>query len=103
MVAAGGIMIELLDDRAMALCPVSPAQAEDMLGSLKLNRLLAGARGQPPVNRQALIDAIVRLSQLAWELRDSIAEIDVNPVIASASEVIAVDALVLCKAPDEQC
>jgi acyl-CoA synthetase (NDP forming) len=100
MVAAGGIMIELLDDRAMALCPVSAAQAEAMLGSLKLDRLLTGARGQPPVNRQALIDAIVKLSQLAWELRDSIAEIDVNPVIANASEVIAVDALILCKTLD---
>jgi len=101
MVAAGGIMIELLDDRAMALCPVSAAQAEGMLGSLKLDRLLTGARGQPPVNREALIDAIVKLSQLAWELRGSIAEIDVNPVIANAGEVIAVDALILCKTLDE--
>jgi acyl-CoA synthetase (NDP forming) len=100
MVAAGGIMIELLDDRAMALCPVSAAQAEAMLGSLKLNRLLTGARGQPPVNRQALIDAIVKLSQLAFELRERIAEIDVNPVIASAGEVVAVDALILCKSLD---
>jgi hypothetical protein len=97
MVAAGGVMIELLDDRAMSLCPVSTAQAETMLGSLKLNRLLAGARGQPAVNRQAMIDAIVSLSHLAWELRDSIDEIDVNPVIASAGEVVAVDALILCK------
>jgi acyl-CoA synthetase (NDP forming) len=100
MVAAGGIMIELLDDRAMALCPVSAAQAETMLSSLKLNRLLTGARGQPPVNRLALIDAIVKLSGLAWELRDSIAEIDINPIIASAGEVIAVDALILCKTLD---
>ena len=84
----------------MALCPVSAAQAETMLGSLKLDRLLTGARGQPPINREALIDAIVNLSQLAWELRDSIAEIDVNPVIANASEVIAVDALILCKTLD---
>jgi hypothetical protein len=44
-----------------------------------------------------MIDAIVSLSHLAWELRDSIDEIDVNPVIASAGEVVAVDALILCK------
>jgi acyl-CoA synthetase (NDP forming) len=100
MVAAGGIMIELLDDRAISLCPVTAARAEAMLGSLKLNRLLAGARGQPAINRQALIDAIVRLSHLAFELRDSIDEIDVNPVIASAREVVAVDALVLCNTLD---
>ena len=101
MVAAGGILIELLDDRAMALCPVGPAEAESMLASLKLDRLLKGTRGQAPVNREALVDLIVKLSQLAWELRDSIAEIDINPVIAGPGHIIAVDALVLCQPGSE--
>ena len=99
MVAAGGILVEFLDDRAMAMCPLDAAQSETLLGSLKLNRLLLGVRGQPAVNRQALIDAIVNLSQLAFSLRDSIAEIDINPVIANASDVIAVDALILRGSP----
>lgn len=99
MVAAGGILVEFLDDRAMAMCPLDAAQAETMLSSLKLNRLLLGVRGQAAVNRQALIDAIVNLSQLAFSLRDSIAEIDINPVIANASDAIAVDALILCGSP----
>jgi len=99
MVAAGGILVEFLDDRAMAMCPLDAAQAETLLASLKLNRLLLGVRGQAAVNRQALIDAIVNLSQLAFNLRDSIAEIDINPVIVNASDAIAVDALILCDAP----
>jgi acyl-CoA synthetase (NDP forming) len=99
MVAAGGVLVEFLDDRTMAMCPLDAEQAEAMLGSLKLNRLLLGVRGQAAVNRQALIDAIVNLSQLAFTLRDSIAEIDINPVIANASDAIAVDALVLCDSP----
>ena len=101
MVAAGGILVERLDDRAMAMGPVSAIQAEEMLASLKLNRLLQGVRGKPAVDRQGLIDAIVNLSRLAFELRDSIAEIDINPVIANAREVIAVDALILCRPADK--
>ena len=100
MVAAGGILVELLDDRAMAMCPVSEAQAEAMLSSLKLNRLLLGARGKPAVERQTLIEAIVNLSRLAFELRGDIAEIDINPIIANDREVIAVDALILCSSAD---
>ena len=96
MVAAGGILVEFLDDRAMAMCPLDAEQADAMLSSLKLNRLLRGVRGQPAVNRRALIDAIVNLSRLAFGLRESICEIDINPVIANASDAIAVDALILC-------
>lgn len=99
MVAAGGILVELLDDRSMAMCPVSSAQAEAMLDSLKLSRLLRAVRGQPAANRQALIEIIVKLSRLAFALRDCIAEIDINPVIVNASEAIAVDALIAAVAP----
>jgi acyl-CoA synthetase (NDP forming) len=99
MVAAGGVLVEFLNDRAMAMCPLDAEQAEAMLDSLKLNRLLLGVRGQPAVNRQALIDTIVNLSQLAFSLRHNVAEIDINPVIANASDAIAVDALILCDSP----
>jgi hypothetical protein len=85
------------------MCPVSPRQADEMLGSLKVNRLLQGVRGKPAVNRQALIDAIVTLSQLAFVLSDSIAEIDINPLLVDAQQAIAVDALVLRKTPDAPC
>ena len=100
MVAAGGVLVELLFDRVLAMCPVSAAQAATMLDSLKANRLLLGLRGRPAANRQALIDVIVKLSQLAYEMRDGIAEIDINPIIVTDREAIAVDALILCSRAD---
>jgi acyl-CoA synthetase (NDP forming) len=103
MVAAGGILVELLDDRALAMCPVTPRQADELLGSLKANRLLQGVRGKPAVNRQALIEAIVALSRLAFELSDSIAEIDINPILVNARQAVAVDALILRKAARDPC
>jgi len=103
MVAAGGILVELLSDRAVAMCPVSPRQAEEMLSSLKANRLLLGVRGKPAVNRQALIDAIVSLSAIAYEFRDSIAEIDINPILVTSREALAVDALIVPEKPAASC
>ena len=103
MVAAGGILVELLSDRAVAMCPVNPRQAEAMLSSLKANRLLLGVRGKPAVNRQALIDAIVSLSTLAYEFRDSIAEVDINPMLVNSREALAVDALIVPEKPEASC
>lgn len=95
MVAADGILVELLSDRAVAMCPVSPQQADELIASLKANRLLQGFRGKAASNRQALIDAVVGLSEIAFEFKDSIAEIDVNPVLVNAREALAVDALIV--------
>lgn len=103
MVAAGGVLVELLSDRAVAMCPVDPRQAEAMLAALKANRLLLGVRGEAAANRQALIDAIVRLSQIAFELRDCIAEIDLNPVLVNPDQALAVDALILRKKSVASC
>ncbi len=103
MIAAGGILVELLADKAVAMCPVSPGQAAEMIDSLKANRLLMGVRGKPAANRQALIDAIVKLSVIAYEFRDSIAEIDINPVLVNTDEALALDALILRKKTEASC
>jgi acyl-CoA synthetase (NDP forming) len=103
MVAAGGILVELLSDRAVAMCPVSPRQADAMLNSLKANRLLLGVRGRPAVNRQAVIDAIVSLSAIAYEFRDNIAEVDINPILVNSQEALAVDALIVPEKPAASC
>jgi acyl-CoA synthetase (NDP forming) len=103
MVAAGGILVELLSDRAVAMCPVKPRQADEMLSSLKVNRLLKGVRGNNPSNRQALIEAIVSLSAFACEFKQEIAEVDINPVLVNESEAVAVDALILLKQTQPSC
>ena len=99
LVAAGlgGIMVELLGDTAVRLAPVGDQTARAMLASLKGHALLTGFRGKPGVDIDALVDTICRLSELAHDLRDVIDQIDVNPVIASTSGVMAADALIVCR------
>ena len=103
MVAAGGILVELLSDKAVAMCPVSAMQAGEMIDSLQAKRLLQGVRGKPAANREALIEAIVNLSAIAYEFSDSIAEIDINPVLVNQHDALAVDALILRKNNDSPC
>ncbi|MEI6699929.1 MAG: acetate--CoA ligase family protein, partial [Mycobacteriaceae bacterium] len=97
VVAAGGTMVELLADRAVACPPITSADAVRMLRSLRIAPLLAGWRGEPPVDTDALAAVIAGFSQLALELGDVIDAVEANPVIASPAGVIAVDALVIVR------
>ncbi len=97
MVAAGGVLIELLAERTVALCPLNHEQANDLLAPLKISSLLDGLRGNPELKKEALIDCMVRLSCLAYEFRDVISEIDINPVIVNQEVAIAVDALIVVR------
>jgi len=96
-VGLGGVMVELLGDTAVRLAPVDDATARAMLGSLKSRTLLTGFRGKPGVDIEGLVDTICRLSELAHDLKDVVDQIDVNPVIASQSGVVAADALIVCR------
>jgi acetate---CoA ligase (ADP-forming) len=95
VIAAGGTLVELLADRVLAVPPVSHAGAMRLVDGLRLRALLAGWRGQPPVDIDALARVIVAFSQLAVEIGDVVDAVEVNPVIASPHGVVAVDALVL--------
>jgi acyl-CoA synthetase (NDP forming) len=99
LVAAGlgGIMVELIADTAVRLAPIGDQTARAMLASLKGYALLKGFRGKPGVDVDRLVDTICRLSELAHDLQDVIDQIDVNPVIASTSGVVAADALIVCR------
>ena len=95
IVAAGGTLIELLADRAVACPPISATGALDMLGSLRIAKLLGGWRGEPASDINALADVVVGFSQLAIELGDALDAVEANPVIAAPTGAIAVDALVI--------
>jgi acyl-CoA synthetase (NDP forming) len=99
VVGAGGVLVELLADRAVALPPVSVAQAHRMLGTLRVARLLTGLRGQPPADLDAVAAAITGLSQLGAELGDVLEALDINPLICGPAEAVAVDALVIARQP----
>lgn len=99
VVAAGGRLVEVLDDRALALAPIDRAGAERVLDRVRASRLLHGVRGSPPADRAAVIDALMRLSVLATDLGDLLTGVDVNPLIAGPAGVVAVDALVIPSRP----
>jgi len=100
MVGLGGILAEVLDDVAIRLAPVGRAEALAMLDDLRGRRILDGVRGSPAVDRSAVADLIVGLSRLG-AARADIAEVDLNPVIASPGGALAVDALVVLAAMPE--
>ncbi|MGB3388123.1 MAG: acetate--CoA ligase family protein [Pseudaminobacter sp.] len=97
VVAAGGIWIEILKDRAVAVPPLSLEDAREIAGSLRINALLKGGRGTLPADMAALHEAIVRFSMLAADLGDLIDEMDVNPLLVSHHGCVAVDALVVAR------
>jgi acetate---CoA ligase (ADP-forming) len=95
VVAAGGVLVELLADRAVALPPLDATAAQRMLDRLRLRPLLDGLRGAPAVDLDAVCAAIVAVSAIAVELGDALDALDINPVLAGPDRCIAVDVLAL--------
>jgi len=87
----GGIFIEVLKDVSSSLSPISKKDASKMIKSLKSYKLIEGTRGQEGINQEKFIDAIVRLSALL-ESAPEIIEMDLNPLLGTSKDVIAVDA-----------
>ncbi len=96
MFGLGGIFAEVLKDVSFRLAPVTPSAAREMIEEIAGYPLLAGARGRPRADVEALVDAILRLSALAVDLKDHVAELDINPlfVFPQGKGVKAGDALI---------
>ncbi len=94
-VALGGVWIELMGDAHTALCPVSPATARGLLERLRAYPLLQGYRGSLPVDLARLAEVVSAVSRLLDEARDHVAELDINPLICTPEQIVAVDALVV--------
>jgi acetyltransferase len=89
----GGTAVELLADRALALPPLNEPLARQLIARTRISRLMAGWRDVPPVNQAAVVGVLTALSELlAREPR--IAELDINPLLADADGVVALDARV---------
>jgi succinyl-CoA synthetase beta subunit len=95
LVAAGGVLVEVIHDRKLALPPIEEDAARRLIDGLAIRPLLDGVRGAPPCDVGALARAVSRLSVFAVELGDQIAELDINPVIVSPQGCVAVDVLVV--------
>ncbi|MFD8380982.1 acetate--CoA ligase family protein [Streptomyces sp. NPDC059679] len=90
----GGVLVEVLKDITFRLAPASGDDALSMLDSIRAAEVLRGVRGGAAVDREALADLVVRVSRLAADFPE-IAEVDLNPVFASASGVLAADVRIL--------
>ncbi len=90
----GGVLVEVLKDVTFRLAPASEADALSMLDGIRAAEMLRGVRGGEAVSREALAGLIVSVSRLAHDFPE-IAEIDLNPVFASARGVVAADIRIL--------
>jgi acetyltransferase len=90
----GGQLVEVFEDRALALPPLNSTLALRMMEQTKILKALKGVRGRKPVDLSALEDLLVRFSQLVVE-QPWIKEIDINPLLASPERILALDARVV--------
>jgi acetate---CoA ligase (ADP-forming) subunit beta len=93
MLGVGGILAEAVADVAFRLVPITRVDAEEMIDDLRLQALLGEFRGEPAVDRAAVADVLVALSEAAGQ-RPDIASADLNPLLVVGGRPVAVDALV---------
>jgi len=98
MFGLGGIYVEVLKDVAFRVAPMSAPQARQMVESIRAYALLTGVRGQAPSDLDAIVDTILRVSQLVTDF-DEIAELDINPLLVrdEGQGAVAVDMRLILK------
>ncbi|MBX3519175.1 MAG: acetate--CoA ligase family protein [Xanthobacteraceae bacterium] len=95
MTGLGGVFVEVMKDVAFRICPITRADAAEMLSELRGAALLHGARGRAPVSTDAVIDVLLKIggeNGLLTNSADEIAEIDINPLLVTSDAATAVDA-----------
>jgi acetyltransferase len=98
----GGIFVEVLKDISLRVTPLSKSDAEQMVCEIKGYQILQGVRGKKRSDIEAIVDVLLRVARLAEDWRNTISEIDINPLIVfdEGQGVKALDALVVSKKPD---
>jgi len=94
----GGVAVEVLGDRALALPPLDLRLARDLMADTRVHRLLMGFRNRPAVDLDGVALTLVKLSQLIVD-RPEIAELDINPLLADEHGVVALDARIRVERP----
>lgn len=99
----GGIFTEVLKDVTFRVAPFGEDTAHDMLAELRGRALFDGVRGAPPADVGALAKALANLSQFAWQARERLLELDLNPLLVrpEGKGVVAVDALMIFGNPKQ--
>jgi acetate---CoA ligase (ADP-forming) subunit beta len=105
MVGLGGILVEIMKDVVVRICPITKRDANDMLDELRGAALLGGARGRAAVNRQAIVDALMGVggvNGLLMRYEHALGELDINPLIATSTEAYAADARIILRPQQHQ-
>jgi succinyl-CoA synthetase beta subunit len=97
LVGPGGIFVEAMVDVVFRMCPTTRELALGAIEEIRYQKLLDGFRGIPKVDRGELADLMVKLSELAWEHREHLGEMDINPVIANEDGLYPVDARMILR------
>jgi acetate---CoA ligase (ADP-forming) len=97
-VGAGGVLAEMLGDTTSVLLPATDAEIDGALRRLKVAKLLDGWRGAPAADHASIIRAVQAIASYAAATA-GLAELDVNPLIATHTRAVAVDALILKGTP----
>ena len=94
MFGLGGIFTEVLKDISFRVAPLEKHDALEMMSEIKASKILDAVRGMPEADRDVLADILMSVGRIGLE-NDSIKEIDINPLILSGADPVAVDALVV--------
>jgi acetyltransferase len=87
----GGTAVELLDDTTLGLPPLNLRLAREMISSTRIHKLLQGFRDKPPVDMDALVLTLIKVSQLVVDIGE-VKELDINPLLVDQNGVVALDA-----------
>ena len=96
-VGLGGIFVEILQDVALRVLPVTAAEVRRMLGELKGAKMLEGQRGVPAADLDAVAEVIARIGDAAVALGPALEALDVNPLWVRGSQVEALDGLAVAR------
>jgi hypothetical protein len=101
---AGGVLVELMQDTALDLCPIDKAEALALVARTRANRLLQGYRGRPAADAEAFAGLLARLSQIGAAYGDLLEAVDLNPVavLPQGRGAVVLDALVIPRKPTRQ-
>lgn len=97
MFGLGGVFVEVFKDVSFRVAPITRVDAMNMIEELNGAELLNGVRNQAPADKEAIIDTLLKVSQLVMDYKDEIQEIDINPLIVYEHGIVAADSLIITR------
>lgn len=99
MAGLGGIFVEVFKDIAFKVAPINRQDALNLIDELQGKAILHGARGKTPVDKEAIVEVLLKVSALITDYKDQIQELDINPLVVYEKGIKAADAMLVVKEP----